>query len=441
MTVMRLWDPRRLGLPRVVWRLELGALVNSLGTGFVFPFSVIYFHNIRGFSLGTAGLIVAVVSGGTGIISGPVAGALTDRLSARAVLLVSLGLMAVGYTLFPFVRTPWQALVAAVVAGAGNGAFYPSQASLLASLSPATARHIAFSVQRTVYNLGSGIGGLLGGLIASISSAGSFDVLFFINAATFVLYMVVLTRITSPGPAPGSQGVRRYRAVLRDRPFLGILLVNAALITFGYAIFETLTPVYSRNYAGVSETAIGIFFLINTWLIVVLQMPIARAIEGRRRMHMVLILAVSWSSGMLMVLAAGSWLSGATAAVLIGAAFVLFSVGESVQGTVVSPMAADLAPRHLEGRYMALVSFTWQLGLAVGPATGGFLLGASPVALWGGAAVVCLLAGIYGTVLQRSLPKRAGRTPRSLTPIGSKAVAVRFRAAAESTADTDPGAN
>src|SRR5207248_578103 len=53
---IRSLDPR---LPRDVWILELGGVVNAFGNGFVYPFLFIYLHNVRGFALGVSGLIVA----------------------------------------------------------------------------------------------------------------------------------------------------------------------------------------------------------------------------------------------------------------------------------------------------------------------------------------------------------------------------------------------
>jgi hypothetical protein len=34
------------------------------------------------------------------------------------------------------------------------------------------------------------------------------------------------------------------------------------------------------------------------------------------------------------------------------------------------PLAADLAPEGLRGRYMALVGFSWWIGLAIAPTLG-----------------------------------------------------------------------
>ena len=60
---LRSLDPR---LPRSVWLLNTGGLLNALGTGIAYPFVVIYLHNVRGFSLAISGLILAA-SGAAGM--------------------------------------------------------------------------------------------------------------------------------------------------------------------------------------------------------------------------------------------------------------------------------------------------------------------------------------------------------------------------------------
>ena len=51
-----------LGVSREVWLVQIGVFLNALGWGAVLPFEVIYVHDGRGFTLGTAGLVV-----GTGV--------------------------------------------------------------------------------------------------------------------------------------------------------------------------------------------------------------------------------------------------------------------------------------------------------------------------------------------------------------------------------------
>jgi hypothetical protein len=67
---VRSLDPR---LPRSVWILNLGGLANAVGNGLAFPFLVIYLHNVRGFSLATAGLVLAT-TGAVSLLCGPAIG-------------------------------------------------------------------------------------------------------------------------------------------------------------------------------------------------------------------------------------------------------------------------------------------------------------------------------------------------------------------------------
>ena len=162
---LRSLDPR---LPRDVWVLQIGGLVNSFGNGIFLPFLIIYLHNVRGIPLGIAGLVAAANSG-CGFLSGFAAGTLSDRMGPRRVLIAALCVMAVAIGLFPLVHNAWEAFVLYGISGLGSGSFWPSQSSLVTGLTPANRRHSAFATQRLTMNLGVALGGLVGGFIASRS--------------------------------------------------------------------------------------------------------------------------------------------------------------------------------------------------------------------------------------------------------------------------------
>src|SRR3970282_2911123 len=90
---------------------------------------------------------------------------------------------------------------------------------------------------------------------------------------------------------PGVSG--SYRDVLRHRPFVAVIALNALFIFAGYSGFEVL-PVYAKNEAGLSETQIGLLFFVNTVVIVLAQLPIARVAQGRRRMPTLALLGLLW---------------------------------------------------------------------------------------------------------------------------------------------------
>jgi MFS family permease len=398
-------------LPREVQILQAGGLANALGNGIVIPFLFIYLHNVRGFGLGTVGLVLAA-NGLVSLVAGPLSGPLIDHLGGRWTLICSLVFLTVGYGGYAAVTSVPAGFAASFVAGIGNGAFWPAQSSLIAGLTPRDKRTAAFAMQRVVMNLGFGIGGVMGGLIASNGSVWSFRTLFLVDAVTFVAYaLVVLAYVPEPAAArertelPGS-----YRDVVRHRVFMAVIGLNCVFITAGFALVELL-PVYMKNHADVSESGVGLVFLVNTLVIVVAQLPIARLVEGRRRMRVLLLLGIVWACSDALVPLVGGNLSGAAATALFAVVMGVFAIGECLHGAVQAPLVTDLADPRLIGRYMALSAFSWQVGFTIGPAAGGFLLAAMPSGVWLLAGGICLLAGLLSVALEPSIPREARRAP------------------------------
>jgi MFS family permease len=326
---------------------------------------------------------------------------------------LSLGILTVGYASYVLVHEPWQGFLVAAVTGIGVGGFWSAQSTLIATLTPAEQRPAAFAMQRVVMNLGIGLGALTGGLIATTSDPRTFEILFLLDAATFLVYAVVMWALV-PAPtgggsahAPGSTG--SYRDVLRHRAFVSVIGLNTLLIFAGFSGFDVL-PVYAKNQAGLTETAIGMLFLLNTVVIVLTQLPIARLARGRRRMPMLALFGSLWAAAWLLVSLAGA-ASTSGAMLLLSCAMVVFAFGQCLHGAVYAPLVADLAEPRLLGRYMALSALSWQVGFALGPAVAGFVLADSPTGLWIGAAALCALAAALALAIEGVLPPRARRTP------------------------------
>jgi MFS family permease len=385
--------------------------MNSFGNGVVLPFLVIYLHDVRGFGLGVSGLVVAT-SAAAQLAAGVLAGPLVDRAGARRVLAGGLIMQALGIGLFPLVRSPWHAFALIAIEGAGSAGFWPSQSTLIARLTPAARRHAAYAQQRVTMNLGIGLGGLAGGLIASVDRPRTFTLLFAVDAATFLAYVAVLAFIRDPGVEPhGREQPASYAAVLRDRVFLGLWTLNFLFVTAGYSLFN-LVPPFARDHGGLSENQIGAFFFVNTIVIVVVQLPISRAIEGRRRLRALAMMPMLWIVAWLLVDAAGAWLRAGDAFALIAVALAIFGVGECFHGPAHQALVAEIGPPHLRGRYFAVHSLSWGLAGTVGPAVGGFVLASSPFALWPLAAATCAVAAAGALALEHAVPAEHRRVPR-----------------------------
>jgi MFS family permease len=399
-------------LSRDVWILQAGGLANMFGNGVIGPFLIIYLHNVRGISLGVAGLIVGA-NAAAALGSGFVGGALSDRVGPRVVLSGALIVMAVGFALFPLIRTPWHALLLNVLVGAGSGSFWPSQSTLLSALTPPQRRHAAFAQQRMTMNLGIALGGLVAGAIARTDEPGTFTFLFLLNAVTFVVFVGVLQLIRVPQRIAESHHEQpgRYGDVLRNKAFLLYVFLNVIFIGAGIAVMSELLPPFAKNTAHVSEPAIGVIWFVFSGVVALAQLPIAKLIEGKRRLRGLALMGVVWAGTFLAVAAGGQWLTGTQAAIVFGIAVGVFALGECLHGAIYAPLVVDLAEPRLLGRYMAFSSASWQIGWLVGPAAGGFVLQHHPIALWPAVAGICLLASMYALALEATIPRALRRTP------------------------------
>jgi predicted MFS family arabinose efflux permease len=299
------------GLPRSVYVLQSGLVLNALGNGAAAPFLVIYLHDVRGLSLA-----VAALASSTGAVC---------------------------------------ALASALTAAAGD--------------------------------------------------LETFTRLFLFNAATFLVYIAFVVRLPAVRPSDRAAARVGYREALRDRAFRGAAVVPFLLVAGGVALFASLFPVFAKNDRGVSERTIGVLFLLNSLLIIVAQLPIARAHEGHRRSTGLALTACLFAATWTIVFATGT-LGGAAAVALLVVAVFVFAAGECIYDTVHGPLVADLAPEVSRGRYMAINGFAWQLGFTVGPGLGGLVLAAAGGALWPAAAAVCGLAARVALGLERSIPTR-----------------------------------
>jgi MFS family permease len=227
---------------------------------------------------------------------------LSRQLWVRAVAAAAGLALGAGYAGLAFAETPAAALAAAALAGAGNGAMSPTQSALIAALAPPEVRHRAAAVSRVAVNIGIGLGGAVGGAVAGFGLHG-FVALFLANAATYLLYVVLLLAVVGsvPRPQPAAGG---YRALARDRPFLRLAATNVALIAVGWGVLAWLVAPYADQLR-VASQLIGLLLLANAATVVVAQVPLVAAVEGRSRAGTLAFAAALCAGACLLVVVAG----------------------------------------------------------------------------------------------------------------------------------------
>ena len=397
----------RTGLARPVLILLAGDALNYFGYGLVLPFEIIYLHHIRGFSTSTAGLVLAATMGTAACVTPPT-GALTDRYSAKAIVVAGSLASAVAYAGFAFVERPWQAFACSILGGAGLGAAGTANRTLVVRLVTPEQRPAAFALNRVGGNFGIGAGATIAGfIVAAEQRLSSFQILYLVDAVTFAgLALIVLAAVPSlraetvtatdaNGAAATVASGTGFRAVARDRLFVTVIAPNIVLVVVGHTFFSNILSPFATAHTPVGPAAIGIIFLVNTSFVVIAQIPAVRVVARMRRTHAFAVTSTLFAVALVAVLPATLIHSELAAASLLAGVAIVFAVGEVVHILVLGPLVADMAPAHLLGRYLSLYGLTFTLSLAVGPAIGGVLLQRAPDTIWWGGALAAGLAGAF----------------------------------------------
>ena len=387
----------RTGLSGPVIVLQVGTAVNYFGTGLVLPFEIIYLHQARGFPTATAGLVLAAVMGTAAVVT-PLSGALLDRFRAKAILITGNVASALAYSGFAFVDRPWQAFICSAVGGAGFGVATTANQVLSLTLVSPEQRASSIALRRVAGNFGLGSGATVAGfIVASAHDLRAFQALYLFDGVTFAVFaLVVLVGIQNPCVAHAASASDRgtgFRAVAHDRLFLILIAANIVLVMTGGALFSNILAPFAKAHTPVGPGEIGVVIFINTFFIVVAQIPATRVVERMRRTHALAATSGVFAIGLLAVPLATLTSSTLTATAVLAVVAIVIAIGECAQFIVLGPIVADLAPPHLLGRYMSLYGLSFTAGVALGPAAGGALLATSPDAVWWGGALAVALVG------------------------------------------------
>jgi MFS family permease len=397
-------------LPREGKFLLSTVIFDFIGTGLVLPFSVVYLHEVRHFSMETVGVLLAVPAV-VGLLMVTPAGVVTDRVGARLVLLSSIAMMVISNVILAFATTPLAAAAGLALMGYGQGVSWPAINALIGNLVPSEIRQRYFGINFTLLNLGIGIGGLIGGTFVDIDRPGTFTAIYLADAASYLFPIVILLwplrhahgRAVAPEGHDGSAVT--YLSLLRDKRLVPLLALCLVAAFIGYAQLNTGLPAYARAEGRVSTEGLGYAFAVNTFVIVLLQIVVLQRIEGRRRTRVAIVMAITWAVAWLF-LGATSLVPGTVAAiVLLSACTGVFGLGETMLQPTVAAMTNDLAPDHLRGRYNALNSLMFQLAAIVGPVVSGFLIGRELASTYIGVLVAgCALLVWIALAAERRLP-------------------------------------
>jgi len=403
-------------LPREGRFLLSTVAIETLGTGLVLPFGFIYLHEVLGFTIETAGSLLAVPAIVGMAVVGP-AGALIDRLGARRIILAGMAAQMVGNVMLAFSSTPMMAALALGLLGAAGGVFWPGFNAMIGAVVPSAIRQRYFGINFTLINLGIGIGGLLAGSVVDIHRPGTFTAIYLGNAVSFLAPLAVLLgplrhvsgKVDHPvSELDGSPLRTSYLDILRDRAMVPVIALTFLSAFVGYAQSEAGFTAYSRLVGEVSTRTIGYAFAANTATIVALQLLVLQRIEGRRRTRVILVLAALWALSWLMTGLSGLFPASTSAAVLVIGGSAVFALGETLLQPTIPAITNDLSPDHLRGRYNAVMAGAFQLAAVTGPVVAGVMLGARLNGEFIGMLILgCAVMAFIAFAVERRIPAQA----------------------------------
>jgi MFS family permease len=394
-------------------RLLVANFIDALGTGLFLPLSVIYLTRIVGLSPTAVGLGLTI-AGFLAIAASPVSGALLGRCEARRIVLGCFAASALGFLAYVAVGSFASFLAVAIVIQFASRMERPAMAVLALGLTPRARQIGALAWQRSLRNVGYGVGGLLAALALLIHGRTPFEVILAANAVSYVVAGALVLQLPAVRPpARTADDASGYREVVRDRTYMGLALLNV-IMSLHDSLLLVAMPLWIVTRTNAPLPMTGLLFALNTVLVVLFQVRSTRKMAARGG------IARSYrTAAVSFVLACGAFALAAGVPVFVAIVLLVFALGALTSAEVVTSagewvFSVQLAPTPLRSRYVSVFKTSMAVQQAVGPA-----LVTTAVVGWGQlgwvALAVLLAAGtlVSGRLGAREIDRRAFATPET----------------------------
>ncbi len=316
------------------------------------------------------GLIVAA-STVTGVLVKLPAGALSDVLGRKRMMLLGCLFFAGPPFLYPFVHSPGALLALRFLHGVATAIFSPVASAFVADLFQRD-RGEKLGWFAAANDLGATLGPLAGGLLLFYTA--SYSTTYFVVGVLGLLPLVLVVQLPDHVAAvsTGSTLAERsrqfwsgIREVLRSRAVLVASTLEAAMYV-GYGAFLGFFPTYARE-VGLNDAQIALVMgaqLATT----VLAKPLSGRLSDRLGRKPMIVTGLFLCAVTLPAIPAFAsfWLLVPVSA--------LFGLGVAIVTPSTTALVADLVRAGRQGSAMGVFGTIWDCGEAAGPILAGFLI-------------------------------------------------------------------
>ncbi|MDH6114034.1 MFS family permease [Kitasatospora sp. MAP12-15] len=406
----------------------LAQLLDRTGTGVWGAASVLYFTFVDGLDARRLGLLLGA-AGVAGIAGSPLAGRLATRFPVRP-LLIGCHLLRLGTTCLLLVCGHFDVLLPVVAATSLGDRAAKTLEMLFATRVAGERRSTYQALYRSAGNAGCALGAGIAAIGLAVGTRLAYDALILANALSFLLAAVLVLRTREPrdhAPATtrSAEALPNGPSPWRDRGYLLFVLLDIPL-NLDDSILNVGLPLWLVHHTKAPHAFVPAFLVINTVLVVVLQLHVSARAEGPRRAAWAVLAYGLTLLACCLVLATATGGGAGTASVALLLAAVLVTGAELMRSVSSWELAVSLAPPRARAGYLGVAGMSQSVQKSAGPLllTGAVLTAGPAGWLALGAAVAGLSAVQHRTCLRRL--NSASPTPLPLprsTELGPRQVA------------------
>jgi len=355
-----------LDVPRESRLLVFIGLVDAIGTGLYIAGFAVFFTRSVGLSAIDVGLGLTIANACGLVLLTPI-GMLADRIGPRAASILLHYWRGVGFIAFAFVDNFAAFLVVSCFVGIPTRAIDPVSQMYVDRHIGKDLRVRLMSVMRVVYNIGFSVGGVLTTVILVVGTRPAFLVIVLGNGITFLLAGFLLAKVPLlADDPPDRRTARGWPRSLRQGRYLIVTGLNAVLV-LNTTLLNLGIPLWVATRTDAPAAVVGLLMVLNTVLIVVLQVRMSRGTDTREGGVRALRWAALAFAACTAVLALSGILNPVGAVIAVVVATVLLTFGELWHFAGRLSVSYALAPRDRQGEYLSVFWLGSAAALMVGP--------------------------------------------------------------------------